>query len=49
MNRSLLILCLALAWSPATFAGSRIVTETLDLEFGSDGTLDSATACFPIP
>ncbi len=47
MNRSLLILCLALAWSPAIFAGSRIVTETLDLEFGSDGTLDSATACFP--
>jgi len=47
MKHALLILCLALAWSPAVFAGSRIVTETLDLEFGSDGTLESATACFP--
>ena len=47
MNRFLLILCLALAWSPAIFAGSRIVTETLELEFGSDGTLDSAISCFP--
>jgi YidC/Oxa1 family membrane protein insertase len=47
MKRVLLILFLALVWSPTIFAGSRIVTETLDLEFGSDGTLDSATACFP--
>jgi YidC/Oxa1 family membrane protein insertase len=47
MKSGLLILCLALAWSPAVLAGSRIVTETLDLEFGSDGTLDSATSCFP--
>lgn len=43
----LLILCAALAWSPAVLAGTRIVTETLDLEFGADGTLESATACFP--
>jgi len=43
----LLVLCLLLAWSPAIFAGSRIVTETLDLEFGPDGALNSATACFP--
>ena len=47
MKHALLILCLALAWSPAVFAGTRIVTETLDLEFGSDGTLESATVCFP--
>jgi len=43
----LLILCLALAGSPAVLAGTRIVTETLDLEFASDGTLDSAISCFP--
>jgi len=47
MSRGLLILCLALAWNPAVFAGTRIVTETLDLEFGADGTLESATSCFP--
>ena len=47
MIRCLLILCLILAWSPAIFAGSRIVTETLELEFGSDGILESATSCFP--
>jgi YidC/Oxa1 family membrane protein insertase len=47
MKHALLILSLALAWSPAVFAGTRIVTETLDLEFGSDGTLDSAISCFP--
>ncbi|MEE8495971.1 MAG: membrane protein insertase YidC [Xanthomonadales bacterium] len=47
MKRGLLILWLALAWNPAILAETRIVTETLELEFGSDGTLDSATACFP--
>ncbi len=47
MKRCLLTLCLILAWSPAFSAGTRITTETLDLEFGPDGTLVSAEACFP--
>ena len=47
MKQGILILCAALAWSPAVLAGTRITTETLDLEFGSDGTLESATSCFP--
>ena len=47
MIRGILILCAVLAWSPAVLAGTRITTETLDLEFGSDGTLESATSCFP--
>ncbi len=42
-----LLLCITLAWSPVVLAEIRIVTETLDLEFASDGTLDAATACFP--
>ncbi len=47
MNRALLVLYLALAWNPAVLAGTRIVTETLDLEFAADGTLAAATSCFP--
>jgi YidC/Oxa1 family membrane protein insertase len=47
MKRCLLILYLILACSTAYSAGTRITTDTLDLEFGPDGTLDSATACFP--
>ncbi len=47
MNRGILILCAALAWSPVVLAGTRITTEFLDLEFGPDGTLESATSCFP--
>ena len=47
MNKGLLVLCLTLAWSPTVLAGTRIVTENLELEFASDGTLVSATSCFP--
>ncbi len=47
MKWGFLILYLVLAWSPPVLAETRIVTETLDLSFASDGTLNSAIACFP--
>jgi YidC/Oxa1 family membrane protein insertase len=47
MKRSLLFLYLILAWSATAVAATRITTDTLDLEFGPDGTLVSAEACFP--
>lgn len=41
------VLVLALLCSQPILADTRIVTETLDLQFAYDGTLNSAIACFP--
>ncbi len=47
MIRNFLAVVLALVFSQQIMADTRIVTETLDLQFAYDGTLNSATACFP--
>jgi YidC/Oxa1 family membrane protein insertase len=38
---------LAAIWCQEILADTRIVTETLDLQFAYDGSLTSAVACFP--
>ena len=40
-------LILALCVCQATLADTRIVTETLDIQFAYDGSITSAIACFP--
>jgi YidC/Oxa1 family membrane protein insertase len=42
-----LLLLLTLGFQYDLEANTRIVTETLELEFAYDGTLDSAVACYP--
>ena len=42
-----LLALFALVWCQLSSADSRIVTETLDLQFAYDGSLISAIACFP--
>jgi len=46
------VLLLAMAWSLVTWSSpawpeARIVTDTLELGFSADGSLESASACFP--
>jgi YidC/Oxa1 family membrane protein insertase len=47
MNRAFLTFFLALSCIQPLQAGTRIVTETLELNFSGDGSLEAATACFP--
>ena len=47
---SVLLLVMAwvlMSWSLPAWAETRIVTDTLELGFGVDGSLESARACFP--
>jgi len=44
----LFVLCWSfLIWSPLAWPETRIVTDTLELGFSADGSLVSASACFP--
>jgi YidC/Oxa1 family membrane protein insertase len=36
-----------MAWSSPAWSQTRIVTDTLELGFSADGSLESASACFP--
>jgi len=47
MRRFWWLFFLILACHPGLQANTRIVTEALDLEFAYDGTLESASACYP--
>ena len=47
MRMNIPALIFALCVCQQTFADTRIVTETLDIQFGYDGSITSATACFP--
>jgi YidC/Oxa1 family membrane protein insertase len=47
MIRALQLFALALLISQHVQADTRIVTESLDIQFAYDGSLESASACFP--
>lgn len=47
MGKVLFVFFLALVYCQPILANTRIVTETLDLQFAYDGSLESASACFP--